>query len=259
MWTALYFKELKENRTLIMFLLGLTVCLEAVAVYAINGNGPSASSAHSVWSLMPYGAAFLLPFLLLHSFSQETKGNTHFLLLSLPVPRRALFTAKLAAVLTPGVAVFALATVGLVIVFGGLKEIAAEMGFMGDSRFGGTDLAVLAGMLYSSVLAVTLGIASGISGLRLVLRRFQGLAAIAFSIFVLYMYFSFLGEALALPKVFGTYEVPPLVEAISYGGVIDGDGTSGSEVNFMFVAYSVFTGLWSTAIGMWLFETRVEA
>ena len=53
--------------------------------------------------------------------------------------------------------------------------------------------------------------------------------------------------------------MPPLVEAISYGGVIDGDGKSGSEVNFMFVAYSVFTGLWSTAIGMWLFETRVEA
>jgi len=269
MWTALYVKELKEHRSLIMVLLGLTVCLEVIAVSSIDGlfssspsadsgAGVSVSSPHFLWAIMPHGIVLLLPFILIHSFSQETKGNTHFLLLSLPVSRAAIFSAKLAAVITPGVAVFALTTIGVAIVFEGLKEIASEMGFIRDSQFSGTDLGVLTGMLYSSVLAVTLGIASGICGLRLALRRLPGLATIAFSIFVLYVYFSFLGEALALPKVFGTYEVPSLVEAISYGGVIDGNG-SGSEVNFMFVAYSIFTGLWATGIGMWLFEKKMEA
>ena len=270
MWTALYVKELKEHRTLIMFLLGLTVCLEVIAVSSIDGlfTGPpsaeggagvSVSSPHFLWAIMPYGIVLLLPFILIHSFSQETKGHTHFLLLSLPVSRAAIFSAKLAAVITPGAAVFVLATIGVAIVFEGLKEIAAGTGFFGDIEFSSADVCVLAAMGFSSVLAVTLGIASGISGLKLVIRRFPGLAATAFSVFVLYIYFSYLGDALDLPKLFGTYEVTWLRDSVVRNGVTIQGGDKGTTLNFMFVAYSIFTGLWATGIGMWLFEKKMEA
>lgn len=270
MWTALYVKELKEHRTLIMFLLGLTLCLEVVAVASVDGVSilsPSTlggfsfadSSAHFLWCIAPYGTVLLLPFMLIHSFGQELKGNTHFLLLSLPVSRAVIFSAKLAAVITPGVVVFMVATAGVAIVIEALKEMAAGSGFFGDIEFSSADVFVLAATVYSSVMAVTLGIASGISGLKLVVQRFPGLAATAFSVFVLYIYFSYLGVALDLPKLFGTYEVTWLRDSVVRNGVTIQGGDKGTTLNFMFVAYSIFTGLWATGIGMWLFEKKMEA
>ena len=93
-WKTLYIKEIKDNRTLFILLPLVTVFLELVAVLSFDdGQTPS---PHALWSLVPYAFLLILPFVLSHSFAQEVKGQTHYLLLSLPVSRAQIFAAKAA-------------------------------------------------------------------------------------------------------------------------------------------------------------------
>ena len=89
-WKTLYIKEIKDNRTLFVLLPLVTVFLELVAVLSFDdGQDPS---LHFLWSFVPYAFLLILPFVLSHSFAQEVKGQTHYLLLSLPVSRARKFS-----------------------------------------------------------------------------------------------------------------------------------------------------------------------
>ena len=92
-WKTLYIKEIKDNRTLFILLPSVTVFLELVAVLSFD-DGQSIPSAHALWSVVPYSFVLVLPFLLIHSFAQEIKGQTHYLLLSLPVSRAQVFARQ---------------------------------------------------------------------------------------------------------------------------------------------------------------------
>ena len=85
-WKTLYIKEIKDNRTLFILLPLVTVFLELVAVLSFD-DAQSTPSPHTLWTLVPYAFLLILPFVLSHSFAQEVKGQTHYLLLSLPVSR----------------------------------------------------------------------------------------------------------------------------------------------------------------------------
>ena len=199
-WKALYIKEIKDNRTLFVLLPSVTVFLELVAVLSFD-DGQSVPSAHCLWSVVPYSFVLILPFLLIHSFAQEVKGQTHYLLLSLPVSRAQVFATKAAAVTTLGLVLFALSTAGLIAVFSELRALAALAG-MQSIPFTAMHLAVFTGACYLSAMALMLGMAGGVAGLKLVVRRFAGLASAAFVLGVLYCYFS------TLPEVFGWLDLP---------------------------------------------------
>ena len=278
-WKALYMKEIKENRTLFILLVLVTAFLELVAVLSFGG-APGASpvhwsasaepggvtmsvdhaggglSFHFLWSLVPFSFMLILPFLLVHSFAQEVKGQTHYLLLSLPVSRAQVFAAKAAAVTTLGLVLFALSTAGLVAVFGELRALAAQAG-MRSIPFTAMHVSVFTGACYLSAMALMLGMAGGVAGLKLVVRRFAGLASAAFVLGVLYCYFS------TLPDIFHWIDLPGKHE-MSFWTDPDGDvqvsmNPEFLKINLTFFAHSLFVGLASMGIGMWLFEKRAEA
>ena len=273
-WKTLYIKELKDNRTLFLVLVVMTAFLEVVAVWSVGSNidmwSPDIQgvnfSPHFMWSVVPYGVLLILPFLLSHSFVQEVKGQTHYLLLSLPVSRTQIFAAKAAAVATLGIVLFALSSAGFITVLGELHALATRVAETSSHALHfplfsdiAVDILIISGVFYLSAMAVMLGIAGGVAGLKLVVRRFAGLASTAFAILgVLYCYFSTLPEVLSLPEIFGTYEVPFWIGSTIPGAQVDMDSES-IEISFTFLAYSILVGLASMGIGMWLFEKRAEA
>jgi len=195
-WKTLYIKEIKDNRTLFVLLPLVTVFLELVAVMSFNeGQDPS---PHVLWGFVPYAFLLILPFVLSHSFAQEVKGQTPYLLLSLPVSRTQIFAAKAAVVATLGIVLFALSSAGFIAVLGELHSLALEaketsshtLHFIPLFSDIVVDILVISGVFYLSAMAVMLGIAGGASGLKLVVRRFAGLASTAFVLGVLYFYFS---------------------------------------------------------------------
>lgn len=255
-WKSLYLKEIKEHRTLFILLPLVTAFLEIIAVLSFDDD-QILPSIHVIWSFVPYAWLLVLPFLLSHSFANEVKGRTHYLLLSLPVSRTRIFAAKAAAVATLGIILFALISTGLIAVFSQLRAVASRAVEIHTSSFSPLDVLVLNGVVYLSAMVVLLGIAGGIAGLKLVVRRFSGLASAAFTIFVLYWYLRTLPEVLALPAILGTYEL-----SLGFGnaaGMPISLGPDYIEINFMIPAYSIAVGLASMGFGMWLFEKRGEA
>ena len=252
-WNTLYIKEIKDNRTLFVLLPLVTVFLELVAVLSFD-DGQSVPSGHVLWSVVPYSFVLILPFLLIHSFAQEVKGQTHYLLLSLPVSRAQVFAAKAAAVTTLGLVLFALSTAGLIAVFSELRAL-PPLADMDTIPFTAMHIAVFTGVCYLSAMVLMLGMAGGTAGLKLVVRRFAGLASAAFVLGVLYCYFS------TLPEVFGWIDLPDngLSWSDSNSGVQVSMSPEFLKVNFTFFAHSLFFGLASMGIGMWLFEKRAEA
>ena len=259
-WKTLYIKEIKDNRTLFILLPLVTVFLELVAVQSFD-DGQVAPSPHFLWSLVPYAFLLILPFVLSHSFAQEVKGQTHYLLLSLPVSRAQIFAAKAAAVATLGIVLFALSSAGLIVVVSELHAFALETQKTSSHALYSiplfSDIAesilVIIGVFYLSAMAMMLGIAGGASGLKLVVRRFAGLASTAFVLGVLYFYFSTLPDVLDLS---GAHEV------LWFDRDSDepiGLNSESLKLSFMFLGYSIFIGLASMGIGMWLFEKRAEA
>ncbi len=255
-WKSLYLKEIKEHRTLFILLPLVTAFLEIIAVLSFD-DAQVLPSIHVLWSFVPYAWLLVLPFALSHSFTQEVKGQTHYLLLSLPVSRARIFAAKAAAVATLGIILFAMSSAGLFAVLGELRGLADRVAEVRIPLFPALDVLVLNGVIYLSAMGVMLGIAGGIAGLRLVVRRFSGLASAAFTIFVLYWYLRTLPGVLALPAVLGTYELSLRID--SAYGIPLAVGLDSVEVNFMIAAYSVAVGLASMGFGMWLFEKKAEA
>ena len=262
-WKTLYIKEIKDNRTLFILLPLVTVFLGLVAVQSFD-DLQVAPSPHFLWSLVPYAFLLILPFVLSHSFAQEVKGQTHYLLLSLPVSRTQIFAAKAAAVATLGIVLFALSSAGLIAVLGKLHALALAAQHDGPQfrlpPFSGiaVDILVVSGVVYLSAMVVMMGIAGGAAGLKLVVRRFAGLTSTAFILGVLYFYLSTIPDVLDLPEIFGTYEVTIWSDYDGPDEPVEVDPDS-FEVNFMFLAYSILVGLASMGIGMWLFEKQAEA
>ena len=274
-WKTLYIKEMKDNRTLFVLLVAVTVFLELVAVWSLHmlpsdinawssDEQPATFSSYFPLSLVPYAFLLVLPFLLVHSFAQEVKGQTHYLLLSLPVSRAKVFAAKVATVATLGIVLFVLSTAGFITVVGQLLEFiiqADKMNVSGVSEGIRMDLSsvvlISSGAFWLSAMALMLGIASGVAGLKLVVRRFAGLASTAFVLGVLYCYFS------ALPEILSATDFPDaytaLFQADSAGSVQINMAPEFLKIHFALVAYSIFVGLASMGIGMWLFEKRAEA
>ena len=279
-WKALYLKELKEHRTVFIFLLAITAATGLVSAAAVGWDSPTPSnvfarvdgvghsfsstfSPYMLWALFPYIILFILPFLLTHSFAQEIKGQTNYLLLSLPTSRVTLFLCKIIALMSVGVAVFVMATAATHVLYLRLIELADTLTGMSVTRIAAPHLWLLVGEIYFGVLFVLLGIASGIAGLRLVIKRFQGLMAALFVGCVVFLYVGLLSPAREVIKgLVGTYRIPLIEDGgdgaeklvLSLGWKLPKSIPSGLDL----AIYSVLFGIVLIGLGVFLFHRRAE-
>ena len=262
---TLYLKEIKEQRAAFIFILVGTALAAIVSVSSIGESSGSTTtelsmggttfttdynwSAHVLWVITPYLLVFVLPLLFLHSFAQEVKGQTHYLLLSLPVRRSSVFLCKLASLVSVGVAVYILATAAVSIVYIRAMEIAAHFTGLSVTRIAVSDLWFLAGNGYFSTLFLCLGIASGIAGLRLIVRRLQGLSAAMFTGVALYVYGRFFeGATNLLTAVLGEHQVTAFAKGQSS---LFSSGRNEA-------VYTILFGAALIALGAWIYEKRAE-
>ncbi len=273
-WKALYLKEMREHRSVFVFLLAVTVVTGVVSATSVGWNSVTSTvsttmdgagqyewSPHMLWALVPYIIVFILPFMLTHSFAQEIKGQTHYLLLSLPASRVAVFLCKITALVSVAVAVFVLATAATHILYLRLAELADMFTGLSMTRIAPHHLWLLIGEIYFAMLFLLLGIASGIAGLRLVVRRFQGLMAALFVGCVIYLYVRLLSPAREIfAGLFGTYRIPLIEDSGDSGFAIVRIGCGSDIASGVDVAiYTALFGMALIGLGVFLFDRRAEA
>ncbi len=277
-WKALYLKEMQEHRTLFVFLLGVTVVAGIVSATSVGWNSVTSTvsttvdstvdagqyewwSPHMLWALVPYLIVFILPFMLTHSFAQEIKGQTHYLLLSLPASRVTVFLCKITALVSVAVAIFVLATAATHLLYLHLVDLANMLTSLSMTRIAPHHLWLLIGEVYFAVLFLLLGVASGIAGLRLIVRRFQGLMAAVFVGCVIYFYFRLLSPAREIfAFLFGTYRIP-LIKDSDYSGfsIVQLGSTSDIASGLDVAVYTILFGMALIGLGVFLFDRRAEA
>ena len=238
LWYVLYVKELKDNRGTFLFLLAATLVLDSYAY--TRGMVDGQPTPYLALALVPFVTVFVFPFVLLHSFAQEFKGQTHYQLLALPVPRAAVVAAKFLAVLTAGVALFVLA-------MGAVHLVSLDYTILTRGRFSAyraSDLWLFAGQFYFTSLLLLMGIATAMAGLKLLIKRFQGLAMTAFLVASLYLYGQVLRVAVLGP-IF----------------IIMGDMGRAGHLSSLFPVtfFSVLFSLLFVGLGILLFERFAEA
>lgn len=252
-WQTLYIKELKENRGVVLFLLAAALCLDGYALVVAFKNSKLVPEMALVG--VPYLMALVFPFLLVHSFTQEFRGQTHYLLLSLPVPRWGLVLSKYAAILTGSAALFLLATAFLHAVFLSLTSLAGSDPQVRVSHVSGADLWILMASGYFSITVLLLGVATLITGVRLMVRRFQGiLSALCFGA-CMYVYGRLLEPVVSRLDFLGTYELT-VVERLSMSG---SEEIQHVQPELQVLVYSCVMGLLFLGLGTWLIDRRVEA
>lgn len=243
---ALYIKELKDNRSIFLFVLTAALALHAYGyTRAVDGMLPT---PYIALALLPVVAVFVLPFLLIHAFSQEFKGQTHFQLLALPVSRGAIVIAKFLAVLSLGALLYLLATGTIHLLYVKLTGLSAPGVYM--PGLAGSDLWLIVGQWYFGILLLLMGIATAMSGLKLIVRRFQNFAMALFFLGSLYLY----GRLLA--RVF----VP--LNLLSSHNIEVTTGSGGLEQVPLFLPSLLFTVLFSflfVGLGILLYERFAEA
>ena len=250
MWQALYLKELKDNQGIFIFLLLSTLCLGGYPLVVTTG-----AAKPSFWMVLagvPYLMSLVFPFVLTHSFAQEFKGQTHYLLLSLPVPRWGIVLSKFAAVLTGSTALFVLATVFLHLLYRRLMVMVEHDPVAMFIYIEGIDLWILMASGYFSVTVLLLGIGTLIAGVKLLVRRFQGLIATGCFVACIYVYARLLIPTLEFLDFLGVYDLR-IVER----------GFKGQEIQHVqpelqVLVYSCLMGLVFLGLGTWLVDRRVE-
>ena len=186
-FAVLYLKEIKENFNVMLLLWVATV---GIGGYAISQQSEAWVLSTGLASL-PYGAVLLLPFLLAQSFNSESKGQSNFLLLALPVPYWQIALSKVVAVLTAGSGVFVLATCAFQWVV--IETVA--MGQFGAAQVQGSDIWFLGGMSYHAFALLLLGVACMMEAVKQVFKGYRRMGAMAVFIACFWIYFK--GGAMA--------------------------------------------------------------
>ncbi len=248
-WRALLSKEIRSSQGVLGFLLGATLVLGLyVHLQAIDAG--TASGGLGLLAL-PYAAVFVLPPVLLGSFAEEFRAQTHYQLLSLPVPRALWVLAKYLVVVATGIAVFVLTTA--------LWQLALyRLG-----RGGAVPTALVwagIGSLYTAALLFLTGLATAMAGLKLIIRRFQKLAMVAFFLAVLYAYARVIGWVLMGWADPVTASLPPSAGPASAAALIPLAlmGLDAFPAGALMLATVTFS-LLLTGVGVVLFEVFAEA
>ena len=220
----------------------------ALGTYAIGSVEPGPQIAIAIGLLLlPYLSALVLPMLLIHSFSAEWNGQTHYQLLSLPVARMWPALAKIAANLSLAAAVFITNTAALHATYERLRSMSGP-GSVSD--IDAADGWVVLASVYWSVVLLLTGFACLAAVVKQLATRFKGLAVAGVFLFGFWFY----------GKLHG-----PVVAALqgSVGRLslrtFEGLGSMATSDAHLTLLYSIVVGSLFTAAGLVLLERRVEA
>jgi hypothetical protein len=242
-------KEIRSAQGVLGFLLGATLVLGLYVHLQVIDAG-RASGGLGLLAL-PYAAVFVLPPVLLGSFAEEFRAQTHYQLLSLPVPRALWVLAKYLVVVATGIAVFVLTTA--------LWQLALYRLDRSDT-VAATTVWSGVGSVYVAALLFLTGVATAMAGLKLIIRRFQKLAMVAFFLAVLYAYARVVGWVL-------TGWIDPVAASLP---LAPGPGAAAALIPFAVMGLGAFPGgalmlatvlfsLLLTGVGVALFEVFAEA
>jgi hypothetical protein len=120
---------------------------------------------------------------------------------------------------------------------------------LGGIHIAAADMWVFGGLIYFPMLVFLLGIATAMEGIKLALKRWRGLAGIAAVVASFYLYARLMKPVRSLLVFLGDFRI-----SLEIGG----GHIKTSALPLSWVAYTVLVGLVLTAVGLWLFEKRVE-
>ena len=252
---ALYLKELKDHRNLCFFLLIATVSLDFYAFFEIDGGFEDSASIRNhvtqlivllCVSLPVFASTLIPPFMLARSFSSEWKAETYHLAFSLPIRKGWIAFSKWLAVLTIGVVLFTVSTLGGLLVYWKIAGAFAEVNYTKVSTL---DFWFVGGGWYLSVLLLLLGIVSCLEGLKFSVKRWRRLVSAGFLVFCFYFLMRVMRPAIEALSFLGEYQIAfiDLDGAVSYQGV-----------NLSWFAFPLLCGSLLLFLGLYLFDRYVE-
>lgn len=259
LWT-LYVKEWKDSR----YVFGVVgICLLVLMVYGayaydrdIEGWMKPARN-FLPFALVIAGSFFAPAFLLARSFSSEWKSDTHYQWFSLPVKKWISVFGKVATAFSQGV-IFLVVSFTFLLCFelyrvDHSKSVDRILERFSDLTVGqimwyATDVAIVTVLPIVIYLMLTLALVVAMEGVKFVLHRHRGIAALVFFAGSIYLYGRFFRVAYDHLRILGRFNPVSFWE-------------EGSLVGGMELAIYVYPLLALVALmglGLLLFEKRVE-
>ena len=242
---ALYMKELKANKTLFLFLLLLIAGLNAYGLIRI-ADGLNFEEAFKQIFILTTIAIFLvllsLPFLLAHAFNSEWKSETHYQMFALPVSQYTVILAKVAVVASIGF-------VGGGIVIGSLYLLILAdppgqiLSFDGMEVTLFWDFVFMCGLGLVTYMVFILGLVTGMEGIKFSVKRYRGLAAVAFFALAVFLYFRFFQQGKMALDFLGQISILP---------------TPSGQIAWAPFVYTILMGATFMIIGLVMYEKRAE-
>ena len=242
---ALYVKELKANKMLFLFLLLLIAGLNAYGLIRIE-DGLDFGEAFKQVFILTTVAIFLvllsLPFLLAHAFNSEWKSETHYQMFALPVSQYTVILAKVAVVASIGF-------VGGGIVIGSLYLLMLTDLPGQILSFDGMEVTLfwafvfMCGLGLVTYMVFILGLVTGMEGIKFSVKRYRGLAAVAFFALAVFLYIRFFQQGKMALDFLGQIEILP---------------TPSAQIALAPFVYTILMGVIFMIIGLVMYEKRAE-
>lgn len=222
----LYAKEIREHRALLGGTVAAIACLYGYVLVGVEGEASTFLLASFPISI----TTAALTFALISAFWGEWKGSTHYLLFALPVSRVAIPLSKYLAVLTAGLAVYAMA-VGSILALDVPLETSTQI--LTQFQLDPKTLMIFFCTQSFAWLILLLGVVMAGAAIRYAVQRSKTAAVAGFLLVVFFGYWYLLG---------------PFAQAL------------GEEVGFFRaqIVYTFLFGLVLTAGGLALFDRKAE-
>ena len=253
---ALYVKELKAHKILFLFVLLLIAGLNAYGVMQIayvrhfhdvieSDNLPFLIWPHLnfFWQMLGvFTLVFSLPLLLAHAFNSEWQSETHYQMFALPDLQYIVNLAKIAAVASVG-----FVGGGIVVCSLYLWMVTAAESVDGVFVNGVLELmsfphfALVTGLILVTYVVFIFGLVTGMEGVKFSVKRYRGLAAIAFCLVSVFLYGRLFQQGERAFEFLGQISMPPFGDA-----------------NVAHFVYTILMGVIFMIIGLVMYEKRAE-
>ena len=247
---ALYVKELKANKILFLFVLLLIVGLNVYGLIQIEKVSQEHFSSNRfpvaiIWTILSaFSLALSPPFLLAHAFNAEWKSETHYQMFALPVPQYTVNLAKIAVVASMGfvgggivISTFYLSMIQIANLLSGPKLVPFE----GKEVISFFDFGFLFGLMLVAYMVFSLGLVTGMEGIKFSVKRYRGLTAVVFFALAVFLYIRFFQQGKVALDFLGHISV-----------------TLSGQIELAPFVYTILMGVIFMIIGLVVYEKRAE-
>ncbi len=247
---ALYVKELKAHKILFLFVLLLIVGLNIYGLIQIENVSQEHIALNKfpmaiIWTILSaFSLALSLPFLLAHAFNAEWKSETHYQVFALPVSQYTVNLAKIAVVASMGfvgggivVGTFYLAMIQIANLLSGPKIVPFE----GKEVISFFDFGFLFGLILVAYMVFSLGLVTGMEGVKFAVKRYRGLTAVVFFLIAVFLYIRFFQQGKVALDFLGHISV-----------------TLSGQIELAPFVYTILMGITFMIIGLVMYEKRAE-